>query len=103
MARAELRVTYSVRAAPDEIGSRAESLMLEQTVELPRTALRDRRVLEQIVGRVESVEPANDGTFRVTISHPLATTASDPAQLLNVLFGNSSLQPDVVLADIRPA
>lgn len=38
--------------------------------------------------------------IRVVISQPLAATASDPAQLLNVLFGNSSLQPDVVLADI---
>jgi len=37
---------------------------------------------------------------RVTISQPLATAAGDPAQLLNVLFGNSSLQPDVVLDDV---
>lgn len=74
--------------------------MLEQTVELPRSAVRDPRVAGQIVGRVESIEPAGPDSFRVVIGQPLATTASDPAQLLNVVFGNSSLQPDVVLADI---
>lgn len=33
-----LRVTYLVRAAAGEIATRAETLMLEQTVELPRAA-----------------------------------------------------------------
>ena len=95
-----LRVTYLVRASSAEIASRADALMLEQTVELPRRVMTDSRVIERVVGRVESIEPAGDGDFRVVISQPLAATASDPAQLLNVLFGNSSLQPDVVLADI---
>jgi len=100
VADSPLRVTYLVRASAADIESRAESLMLEQTVELPRAAVRNARVAEQILGQVEWIEPAGDHTFRVTISQPLATTASDPAQLLNVLFGNSSLQPDVVLADV---
>lgn len=93
-------MTYLVRAAPSEIERRAESLMLEQTVELPRSAVSDRLVVERVVGRVERIVPDNRGGFRVEISHPLATAASDPAQLLNVLFGNSSLQPDVILDDV---
>jgi ribulose-bisphosphate carboxylase large chain len=100
VADSPLRVTYLIRAAAVEIERRAESLMLEQTVELPRSAVHDSRVVEQVVGQVERIEPAGDHTFRVTISQPLTTAASDPAQLLNVLFGNSSLQPDVVLADV---
>lgn len=95
-----LRVTYLVRAADREIETRAESLLLEQTVELPRAAVREPVVADRILGRVESVEPQSEGVHRVTIAHPLVTTAHDPAQLLNVLFGNSSLQPDVVLADV---
>jgi ribulose-bisphosphate carboxylase large chain len=94
-------VTYLVRAAPREIESRAEALLLEQTVELPRAAVRSFGVAEPILGRVEGVEAEADGHYRVTIAQPLATTALDPAQLLNVLFGNSSLQPDVVLADVE--
>jgi ribulose-bisphosphate carboxylase large chain len=97
-----LRVTYLVRASAGDIAARAEALMLEQAVELPRTvAARDPWVAAHILGRVERIEPAGAGTHRVTIGQPLATTAGDPAQLLNVLYGNSSLQPDVVLADVE--
>jgi ribulose-bisphosphate carboxylase large chain len=96
-----LRVTYHVRAPAADIASRAEALMLEQTVELPRAALRTVRLPEQVVGQVDRIEPIGEGTYRVIISQPFATTASDPAELLNVLFGNSSLQPDVILADIE--
>lgn len=96
-----LRVTYLVRAAAREIGGRAEALLLEQAVELPRGAVREPWVRERILGRVEEVQAEGRGRYRVTIAHPLATAAPDPAQLLNVLFGNSSLQPDVVLADVE--
>jgi ribulose-bisphosphate carboxylase large chain len=99
---ASLRVTYLVRAAAGDAAARAEALMLEQTVELPRAAAaRDPWVAAHILGRVERISAVGDGTHRVTIAQPLATTAGDPAQLLDVLFGNSSLQPDVVLADVE--
>jgi ribulose-bisphosphate carboxylase large chain len=96
-----LRAVYLVRAAGADIDARAESLLLEQTVELPRPALHDRPAAQQVVGRVEDVRAVSEGIHRVTLSQPLAATARDPAQLLNVLFGNSSLQPDVVLADVE--
>lgn len=99
---ASLHVTYLVRAQPTEIAARADALLLEQTVELPRAAAeRDAWVAAHILGRVEAIAPAAGGRFAVTIAHPLATVGCDPAQLLNVLFGNSSLHPDVVLADVQ--
>jgi ribulose-bisphosphate carboxylase large chain len=94
------RVTYLVRASARHIAGRAEALLLEQTVELPRSAVGDANVAERIIGRVEEIHADAEGRYRVTVSHPTVTSASDPAQLLNVLFGNSSLQPDVVLADV---
>jgi ribulose-bisphosphate carboxylase large chain len=99
---ASLRVTYLVRAAADDVAARAEALLLEQTVELPRAvAARDPWVAAHILGCVEEIRAAGDGHYRVTIVQPLATTAGDPAQLLSVLFGNCSLQPDIVLADVE--
>jgi S-methyl-5-thioribulose 1-phosphate isomerase len=97
---ATVRVTYLVRGDSREIEARADALLLEQAVELPRAAVRDPRVVERIVGRVEEIRPEAD-RYRVTIAQPLAATADDPAQLLNLLFGNSSLQPDVLLADVE--
>ncbi len=102
MTTASLRVraTYLVRADAGAIEARAEALLLEQTVELPRTALRDPTARERVLGDVERIEPHDPGRYRVLIAQPLATTALDPAQLLNVVFGNSSLWPDVVLDDV---
>jgi ribulose-bisphosphate carboxylase large chain len=95
-----LQVTYLVEAPnPAELDSRVESLLLEQTVELPRAALRDSFVLENIVGHLASIDPTDAPVYRVVIDFPLAATADDPAQFLNVLFGNSSLQAHVSLED----
>jgi len=96
-----MQVAYLVRAAGADIDARAEALLLEQTVELPRSALRESPAAERMVGRVAAVREVSAGIHRVTLSQPLAATARDPAQLLNVLFGNASLQPDVVLADVE--
>lgn len=96
-----IEVVYIVKSAPADITSRAEGILLEQAVELPRSVLRDDYVLNHIVGEVRSVEALTTGEFRVTIAHPSETAGNDPAQLLNVLFGNTSLQPDVLLEDVR--
>jgi ribulose-bisphosphate carboxylase large chain len=107
MARSEsqadpyLRLTYVIQAPPNGIEARAEDLLLEQTVELPRSTIHDVWVSDHIVGRVERIEPQGSGQFQVEIAHPLATTALDPAQLLNVVLGNCSLQSDVMLTDIE--
>ena len=95
-----VRIVYRVRAHSDRLAARVDALLLEQTVEVPRRALTDARVRETTVGRVVTTEPAGDDEFLVTLEQPVATTAIDPAQLLNVLFGNSSLQPDVELVDV---
>jgi len=97
-----LRVTYHVTASnqPD-LDARVESLLLEQTVELPRAALRDKFVLENIVGQLVSTQTIADGKHAVVIDFPISATANDPAQFLNVLFGNSSIQEHVALADFK--
>jgi ribulose-bisphosphate carboxylase large chain len=93
---------YHVAAGTDEIAARAESLLLEQTVELSRAAAADDWVRANIIGEIVSIEPRERGGFAVAIAQPIRTTALDPAQFLNVAFGNSSLQPDVTLAGVEP-
>jgi ribulose-bisphosphate carboxylase large chain len=98
-----LRVTYQLDGEPAEVEARAEAIALEQTVEVPRAvAMREPFIAREIVGRVESIERASDGGHRVEIAFPVTTTALDPAQLLGVLFGNSSLQADVRCVDFDP-
>lgn len=97
-----LRVTYHVQASTQpDLDARVESLLLEQTVELPRAALRDPFVLENIVGRLITVKTIGPDRHSVTIDFPISAVGDDPAQFLNVLFGNSSIQEHITLVDLR--
>jgi ribulose-bisphosphate carboxylase large chain len=97
-----LRVTYRLAVDAAAAEARAEQVAREQTVEVPREALRDAELVRRIVGRVEAVAADGDAHARVTIAYPVETTALDPAQLLNVVFGMTSLQPDAECVAIDP-
>ncbi|HXQ81602.1 MAG TPA: RuBisCO large subunit C-terminal-like domain-containing protein [Opitutaceae bacterium] len=97
----DIEVIYRVRTASSGLDARIEALLLEQTVELKRAALRTAYVREHFVGRVIAAEPLGTDEFRVRLAQPADAVAGNPAQLLNVLFGNCSLQPEVELEDVR--
>ncbi len=101
MADDEIEVVYRLRADPSGLDARVEALLLEQTVEMGREALRSAHAREHFVGRVIGTEPVGDAEFLVALAQPAEAAAGDPAQLLNVLFGNCSLQDDVELEDVR--
>jgi S-methyl-5-thioribulose 1-phosphate isomerase len=95
-----VQAVYRVAVSAADLEARVESLLLEQTVEVPRRALEAIRPAVSMVGRVTGTATDGDSSFRVTLEYPEAAIGSDPAQLLNVVFGNSSLQPDVELLDV---
>jgi ribulose-bisphosphate carboxylase large chain len=101
MTAEEIGVVYRLRTTSANVASRAEALLLEQTVELPRSTLPTPFVREHLLGRIVATEAAGEGDYRVTLAQPAVSAAGDPAQLLNVLFGNCSLQADVELEDVR--
>ncbi|MFO1303668.1 MAG: RuBisCO large subunit C-terminal-like domain-containing protein [Burkholderiales bacterium] len=94
-------VTYRVRCAPADIASVAHGIALEQSVELPAAALHDAHVARDIAGRVAGWRPHGDGLFDVDIELAVATMGGDVAQIVNMLFGNSSLHAHVELVDVR--
>lgn len=93
-------VTYRVRATAADIDARAQAIAVEQSVEMPLSAIDDAAVLSDIVGRVEGIEDIGNGTFAVQIGLATATVGDDAGQLLNMAFGNTSLHDDVVLQDL---
>ncbi len=95
-----LSVTYRVRSDAAGIEARARGIAVEQSVEMPVEAIDDPSVLSDIVGVVEAIEPAGEGVFSVRIGLALDTVGADAGQLMNMLFGNTSLQDDVVLHDV---
>lgn len=94
-----MTVLYHIDAPASEIDERALSLAVEQSVEMPLAAIREERIHREVVGRVESVEPAEEGGFLVRIGLALGTMGNDLSQLLNMLFGNSSILDHVKLID----
>jgi len=92
--------TYRLRATPAQAAARAQALALEQSVEMPAEAVRDARVLREVVAQVERVEPQADGTQLAHLALSSESVGDDPGQLMNMLFGNSSLHSDVDLVDV---
>src|SRR5207248_11338682 len=80
-----IKATYRVKATASTIEARAQAIALEQSVELPLAAVRDPRVLRDVVARVGAIVPAGAGEFSVTIDLATETTGFEPGQLLNML------------------
>ncbi|ADP69482.1 ribulose bisphosphate carboxylase large chain [Rhodomicrobium vannielii ATCC 17100] len=94
-----LSVTYHVRGDAASIEARAAAIAVEQSVEMPLDAIADAGILRDIVGEVQAIREAEPGLFEVRIGLAVDTTGYEAGQLLNMLFGNSSIQPDVTLVD----
>jgi ribulose-bisphosphate carboxylase large chain len=94
-------VVYRVHGDAGSIAARAQAIAVEQSVEMPVSAIAEQEILADIVGRVESIEDRGGGIFDVRIALATATIGVDAAQFLNMVFGNTSLHADVVLQDVE--
>jgi ribulose-bisphosphate carboxylase large chain len=92
---------YHVRCDARSIEERARAIAIEQSVEMPLAAIADEFVRSQIVGRVSAIEEKSSDLFEVRIRLAGETIGSDPGQLINMLFGNTSLHPDIALHDVE--
>ena len=95
-----LRVLYRIRCEAGGVAARAQAIAVEQSVEMPLAAVGDDRIRRDIVGRVEDISPVGPDLFEVVIGLAAETVGEDAGQLINMLFGNSSLHEDVMLVDV---
>ena len=95
-----LQAIYHIRCDASSIEARARAIAVEQSVEMPVSAITDDFVRSEIVGRVERIAEKERGLFEVRVSLAAETVGRDPGQLINMLFGNTSLHEDVVLHDV---
>lgn len=90
-----LRLRYRLRVGAGENAERrAAHLAREQTLEAPEGVVPP-EIEARALGRVEGVAPRADGAFEVTIAYPVEATGRELPQLLNLLWGNVSLQAGV--------
>lgn len=95
--------TYLLSVPSTEVHAYARELAIEQTVEFPESHIPLGDIADQIVGRVESVEPAGASAHRVTISYADEIAGGELAQLLNIVYGNVALKPAVRLLAVAPS
>lgn len=91
---------YRVSGDAASIDARARGIAVEQSVEMPVEGITDPTILDAIVGRVDAIADLGAGLFEVRIGLAAETVGSDPGQLLNMLFGNTSIQDGVELRDV---
>lgn len=96
-----LTASYIVTCAPREIEARAAAIASEQSVECPLDAIGEERILDEIVARVVGIERSGKGRFRVNVEIATQTIGRNPAQFVNMVFGNASLWDDVMFAGVE--
>lgn len=93
-----MQVIYRIHSDAASINARAEALAVEQSIEMPPAAVRDARVSREVLGQVNAITAeASGAAYRVTLDLALETTGFEAGQMMNMLFGNSSLHPDIEL------
>ncbi len=99
--QARITAVYHIRASKEESESIAEDIAFEQTVEVPEKLVTDSQILENVVGRVEDIQPLEDNSnhYQSVISYSSDLAAGQVPQLLNLLYGNISIKKNIRLAD----
>lgn len=98
------RVRYVIQAADEASArSRATGIAYEQTVEVPADVVPPGFIADEIVGQIEDISPAPGQTcWHATISYAADSAGHEAIQLLNVMFGNSSIQQGIAVSDFEP-
>ncbi len=89
------RVVYRLVGDHAQVRDKAYAICLEQTVEFPDELVPDGDIRDQIVGRIESLEQIGADRYEAVISYAIETSGFELPQLLNAVFGNTSIKPGV--------
>lgn len=95
-----MQVTYRIACAAGDIERRATAIAIEQSIEMPLAGVRQQRVRDAVVGQVLDLRADGPDHYLAIVGLALETTGFEAGQLMNMLFGNSSLHPDVTLLDV---
>ena len=94
-------VTYRIQAKNNsDARDKAEKICIEQTVEFPPAHIKDKYILNNIIGKIESIRPAGKGSYVTVITYADESGGGEVTQLLNVLLGNSSIIPGIRIENI---
>lgn len=89
-----LTAVYQVLGSPAEARAAAERICFDQTIEADASLLDD-ALRDHVLGRLQDLRPLSPGRYEATIAYPDDLVGRSCADLLNLLFGTSSLRTGV--------
>ena len=98
-------VTYRIYGSEKDARARAEDICIEQTIEFPADCVGPGSIRDHVFGRIECFERRDRDSFTAVISYAVEIAAGEMTQLLNVIFGNTSIKPGIRVEhlDLAPA
>ena len=96
-----LLVTYAIEGPAEKAADWAADIAVEQSVEFPPDLIEDASIREQVIGRVEAITALSPSLHQARVSFAGEIAGGELTQLLNVLFGNTSLKPNIRLLDFE--
>ncbi len=90
-----LVTVYKLLGDEKQARAKAETICIEQTIEFPADLIADDDIRGKIFGRIESLERAGASHFIAKISYAVEAVGEELTQLLNLIFGNSSIKPGI--------
>lgn len=91
---------YRIAGDEQTAHENAREVCLEQTVELPGSMLAAGELREKVVGKIEACDRTGENAYRAVISYAVETTGFELPQLLNVIFGNTSMKAGIRVEDL---
>jgi ribulose-bisphosphate carboxylase large chain len=88
-------VTYRIYGSEPEARAKAENICIEQTVEFPVDEVPEGVIRDHVFGRLERFERLDQVSFNALITYAVELAAGELTQLLNVIFGNTSIKPGI--------
>lgn len=88
------RVIYRIAGDEARVMAAAREICLDQTVELPADIVPNGHINDFIVGQIEDAQQ-HEYYGVVTINYAVETAGTGLSQLLNVIFGSTSMLPGV--------
>jgi len=95
MTRERFTVIYHIVGEQAIALEKAKTLCLEQTVEMGDKLVPDGFIRDHIVGQLEQFSALANPIYEAKISYDIETSAFELTQLLNVIFGNSSIKAGI--------
>lgn len=94
-------VVYDITGNEAVAQTKSEGICVEQTIEFPLDLVTSEEIKRHVVGQLENLEKINKDLYQAEISFAVEVTGFEIIQLLNVLFGNTSIQTGIKVVSVN--